>query len=122
MPLSLCSACVCSYTNLAGPIIDEIYPHTATAVHCVVTLLCLIIAAWLAGTSVLMLALPPYISAEEEQILLDVLKEFPEGAPTADGGGTKEGGGGVPSKPVDVVISEPSAAAQSPQQEPDMTI
>ena len=72
---------------MAGPIVDEVYPHTATAVHCVVTLLCLIIAAWLAGTSVLMLALPPYISAEEEQILLDVLKEFPEGVPTADGGG-----------------------------------
>jgi len=62
-----------------GPIVGDLYPGDLAAIHCVLSLLVLVLIPALEHIVVLVLAFPPYLSQEEEDIALQVLRDFPNG-------------------------------------------
>lgn len=78
------------YTTLEGPMWDGgPTPTVMTVVHAVASIVCLCAVVALERACVFTLAFPPYVSATEERILLDVLQAFPDGNAGDDARGAR---------------------------------
>jgi len=67
------------YTELDGPIIGDLTPATATVIHVILALVSFVMVCALEHICIILLALPPYIDESEGLLLLDVLRDYPNG-------------------------------------------
>ena len=75
--------------SLSGHIVGGFKPYQAMIIHICICIFCIYVSSWLQSSTVFMLCFPPYVSKEEELILIAVLREFPHGMPAPEVGATE---------------------------------
>jgi len=101
------------YTELEGPMHWDVYPVAATVAHLCLSFFCLAIVILLESTCVFMLAFPPYVSTSEETIILDVLRDLPDGLPESTIARTRSWKGDHPGHGEEHAAHEPKAAGST---------